>query len=66
VDDDVVESGGEETTVFEVVYRDYRAVPHLYARVATYDEAVSFRDLCEADQRRDPRFPVWIRREGEV
>lgn len=57
----------ESDTVFayEVVYRDFRACPRIYARTLTYDEARFCAELCEADHRRDPRFPVRIRREGE-
>lgn len=55
----------EDTVVYEIMYRDHRACVRLFARVTNYDEAVCYRELCASDDRRDPRFPVWIRKEGE-
>lgn len=55
----------DDGVLYEVVYRDVRACQRLYARCRTYEEAKVFADRCEADPRRDPRFAVRIRREGE-
>lgn len=62
-----MEEPSEVDTVvaYEVVYRDHRACPRIYARTLSYDEARCYAELCEGDHRRDPRFPVRIRKEGE-